>query len=80
MEIAYIEVDGRIATAYDATGFPIGQWEASAIEQEWAGYGPTACSCGEGECRHGLAHYWGVGPSPNVKMQLAAQGRYVRPY
>ena len=53
-----IKVEGAVATLW-RDGERVGEWQAGPQEYAAAGLDWPGCTCGDPECRHGLAHYWG---------------------
>lgn len=58
-----IVISDYVATLY-RDGEPVGEWQAGSREYAAAGLPWPGCTCGDDECRHGLAHYWGETLSP----------------
>jgi len=71
-EILRVTIEGPVAVYWRGPE-RVGESEAGPADYAAAGLPVPECSCGEVECRHGLAHYWGEGWSTDTLQGIARE-------
>lgn len=69
-----ITVRNGVATAW-RDGEQVGQWQAGPDEYAAAGLEWPGCTCGDNQCQHDLAHYWGEGWAAEHVREIARHKR-----